>query len=149
MLVGLGLAESTPGPLIMVLQFVGFVGGWQHPGGLSPLAAATLGAAITTWCTFVPCFIWIFAGGPSVERLRGNAQLSAALSAITAAVVGVILNLAVWFGWHVIHPTPDRWDFFALVVGLAAFAGLQWRQWNVVYTIFACAALGVIWRFVG
>jgi chromate transporter len=146
MLVGLGLAESTPGPLIMVLQFVGFVGGWQHPGGLSPLAAATIGAAITTWCTFVPCFLWIFLGGPSVERLRGNPRLSAALSAITAAVVGVILNLAVWFGWHVIHPAPERWDGLAIVIGLAAFAGLQWRKWNVVYTILGCAALGVAWR---
>lgn len=148
MLVGLGLAESTPGPLIMVLQFVGFVGGWQHPGTLSPLGAATLGAAITTWCTFVPSFIWIFLGGPSIERLRGNEQLSATLSAITAAVVGVILNLAVWFAWHVIHPAADRWDWFALVLGLGAFAGLQWRKWNVVYVILACAALGIAWRFV-
>ncbi len=146
MLVGLGLAESTPGPLIMVLQFVGFVGGWQQPGGLPPLAAATIGAAITTWCTFVPCFLWIFLGGPSVERLRGKEQLSAALSAITAAVVGVILNLAVWFGWHVIHPGPGHWDAFAIALGLAAFSGLQWRRWNVVYTILACAALGVAWR---
>ncbi len=146
MLVGLGLAESTPGPLIMVLQFVGFAGGWQHPGGLSALGAATLGAAITTWCTFVPCFIWIFLGGPSVERLRGNVQLSAALSAITAAVVGVILNLAIWFGWHILHPAPDRWDGFALVIGLLAFAGLQWQKWNVIYTILACAALGMAWR---
>ena len=133
----------------MVLQFVGFVGGWQHAGGLSPITAATLGAAITTWCTFVPCFLWIFLGGPSIERLRGNERLSAALSAITAAVVGVILNLAVWFGWHVIHPEPERWDGFAIVVGLAAFAGLQWRKWNVVYTILACAVLGVAWRLIG
>jgi chromate transporter len=149
MMVGLGLAESTPGPLIMVLQFVGFVGGWQNPGGLNPLAAATLGAGITTWCTFVPCFIWIFAGGPSIEQLRGNRQLSAALSAITAAVVGVILNLAVWFGWHIIHPGPGQWDGFAIVLGVAAFAGLQWRRWNVVYTILTCAALGVAWRLAG
>ena len=146
MLVGLGLAESTPGPLIMVLQFVGFVGGWQQPGGLSALGAATLGAAITTWCTFVPCFIWIFLGGPSIERLRGNVQLSAALSAITAAVVGVILNLAVWFAWHIVHPAPTRWDWFAVALGVLAFTGLQWRKWNVIYTILACAALGVAWR---
>jgi chromate transporter len=146
MLAGLGLAESTPGPLVIVLQFVGFVGGWQHPGGLSALGAATLGAAITTWCTFVPSFIWIFLGGPSIERLRGNKLLSAALSAITAAVVGVILNLAVWFGWHVLHPAPNRWDGFALVIGLLAFAGLQWRRWNVIATILGCAALGVAWR---
>ncbi len=146
MLVGLGLAESTPGPLIMVLQFVGFVGGWQQPGGLSALGAATLGAAITTWCTFVPSFIWIFLGGPSIERLRGNLQLSAALSAITAAVVGVILNLAVWFAWHIIQPAAGRWDWFAVALGTVAFVGLQWRKWNVVYTILSCAALGVAWR---
>ena len=93
MLDGLGLAESTPGPLIMVVQFVGFVGGWNHPGNLSPLVAATLGAMITTWVTFVPCFLWIFLGAPYIEALRGRERLSAALSAITAAVVGVVLNL--------------------------------------------------------
>ena len=101
---GLGLAETTPGPLIMVLQFVGFLGGWHHPGQLAPIVAGTLGALITTWTTFVPCFLWIFLGAPHIEQLRGNRKLTAALSAVTAAVVGVVLNLAVWFGLHVLFP---------------------------------------------
>ena len=108
MLDGLGLAETTPGPLIMVVQFVGFVGAWQNPGGLAPLLAATLGALITTWVTFVPCFLWIFLGGPYLERLRGHRRLTSALSAITAAVVGVVLNLAVWFGVAGLLPGPRR-----------------------------------------
>ena len=111
MLDGLGLAETTPGPLIMVLQFVGFMGGWRNPGTSSPLLAGTLGALITTWTTFVPCFLWIFLGAPHIEQLRGNEKLSTALSAVTAAVVGVVLNLAVWFGIHVLlgcHSGRDR-----------------------------------------
>lgn len=102
MLDGLGMAESTPGPLIMVTQFVGFLGAWRDPGGLHPLLAGTLGGLLTTWVTFVPCFLWIFVGAPFVEALRSNAALSGALTAITAAVVGVILNLAVWFGLQVL-----------------------------------------------
>jgi len=102
MLDGLGMAETTPGPLIMVVQFVGFMGAYRNPGPLAPLLAGTLGALFTTWVTFVPCFLWIFLGAPYIERLRGNRSLSAALSAITAAVVGVILNLAVWFAFHVL-----------------------------------------------
>ena len=108
MLDGLALAETTPGPLIMVLQFVGFVGAWKLPAPFSPLVAATLGAAMTTWTTFLPCFLWIFVGAPHIGRLRENVRLNAALSAITAAVVGGVLNLAVWFGLHVLvskgHP---------------------------------------------
>ena len=100
MLGGLGLAETTPGPLIMVTQFVGFLAAFRDAGALPQLVAATLGAILTTWVTFMPCFLWIFAGAPFVEQLRGNRTLSAALSAITAAVVGVILNLAVWFAIH-------------------------------------------------
>ena len=102
MLDGLGMAESTPGPLIMVTQFVGFLGAWRAPGGLPPLVAATLGGLLTTWVTFVPCFLWIFVGAPYVEALRSNKALSGALAAITAAVVGVILNLAVWFALQVL-----------------------------------------------
>src|SRR4029079_9356230 len=122
MLDGLGLAETTPGPLIMVLQCVGFLGAWHHPGTLPPLLSATAGALITTWTTFVPCFLWIFLGAPHIEQLRGNVKLTAALSAVTAAVVGVILNLAVWFGKHVLLPGPNV-DWFAIVVTLVAFVG--------------------------
>src|SRR5205085_5170338 len=118
MMDGLGLAETTPGPLIMVLQFVGFMGGWQQPMGLSPLLAATLGALITTWTTFVPCFLWIFLGGPHIEQLRGNEKLSTALSAVTAAVVGVVLNLAVWFGLQVLFPGGKQIDWFAVAVSV-------------------------------
>ena len=102
MLDGLGMAETTPGPLIMVLQFVGFMAAFRDPGGLSPMLAGTLGGLLATWVTFTPCFLWIFLGAPFIEKLRGNQALSAALSAITAAVVGVILNLAVWFAIHTV-----------------------------------------------
>ena len=97
---GLGLAETTPGPLIMVVQFVAFLGAYRDPGGLDPWVAATIGALLTTWVTFVPSFVFIFLGAPFIEKLRGNKALSAALAAITAAVVGVVLNLAVWFALH-------------------------------------------------
>jgi chromate transporter len=108
MMDGLGLAETTPGPLIMVLQFVGFIGAWHNPGGLPPIVAATLGAFISTWATFVPCFLWILLGAPHIERLRGNLKLTTTLSAVTAAVVGVVLNLAVWFGLHVLFQMANR-----------------------------------------
>jgi chromate transporter len=146
MLDGLGLAETTPGPLIMVLQFVGFVGAWQQPGLLTPLAAATLGAAITTWATFAPCFLWIFLGAPYVERLRGNIRLNAALSAITAAVVGVILNLAVWFGWHVLQPQPGRIDWFAAALSAIAFVGLSRWKWDVIPVVLGGALAGLAWH---
>jgi chromate transporter len=100
MLDGLGLAETTPGPLILVGQFVGFLAAWRAPGPLDPWSAGAAGAALTLWVTFVPCFLWIFLGAPFIERLRGNRALDAALSAITAAVVGVVLNLGVWFALH-------------------------------------------------
>src|SRR4051812_31090793 len=102
MLDGLGMAETTPGPLIMVTQFVGFMAAFRAPGALPPLLAGTLGGLLTTWVTFAPCFLWIFVGAPYIERLRGNPALAGALSAITAAVVGVILNLAVWFALHTV-----------------------------------------------
>ncbi|MFM6854282.1 MAG: chromate efflux transporter [Sphingopyxis sp.] len=117
MLDGLGMAETTPGPLIMVLQFVGFMGAFRHPGLLPPLLAGTLGGLLATWVTFVPCFLWIFLGAPFIERLRGNRALTGALSAITAAVVGVVLNLGLWFAIHtlfrVVEPVavgPFGWD---------------------------------------
>lgn len=126
MLDGLGMAETTPGPLIMVVQFVGFLGAYRDAGALDPLVAATLAAVLTTWVTFVPCFLWIFLGAPYVERLRHNAALTAALSAITAAVVGVILNLAIWFGMHVLFASVGTVDFGALALDLPAFSSVQW-----------------------
>ncbi len=114
MLDGLGMAETTPGPLIMVTQFVGFMGAFRHPGDLPPLLAGTLGGLLTTWVTFTPCFLWIFLGAPFIETLRGNRALSGALAAITAAVVGVILNLAVWFALHVLFADRMAVDLWAL-----------------------------------
>lgn len=114
MLIGLGLAESTPGPLIMVTQFVGFLGAWTLPGSLTPLTAGILGALITTYVTFLPSFFFIFAGAPFIEAMAGNQRLQAALTGVTAAVVGVVLNLAVWFGYKVILPNGGSPDLFAL-----------------------------------
>src|SRR6185437_9132026 len=102
MLDGLGMAETTPGPLIMVLQFVGFMAAYRAPGTLSPMLAGTLGGLLATWVTFTPCFLWIFLGAPFIETLRDNKKLNAALSTITAAVVGVVLNLAIWFAIHTV-----------------------------------------------
>lgn len=149
MMDGLGLAETTPGPLIMVVQFVGFVAAWQNPGALLPLVAATLGALVTTWATFVPCFLWIFLGGPYIEQVRGNPKLTAALSAITAAVVGVILNLAVWFALHLFFPRTGVIDWFALVLSAAAFVILlRWNR-SVIPVILACGLIGLIYQLVG
>jgi chromate transporter len=149
MLDGLGLAETTPGPLIMVLQFVGFLGGWQHPGNLSPLLAATLGACITTWTTFVPCFLWIFLGAPYIEQMRGNAKLTAALSSVTAAVVGVVLNLAVWFGIQVLFPQAGQGrevNWFAIVISIIAFAGMLRWKWDIIPVILGAGVLGIVCR---
>jgi chromate transporter len=151
MLDGLGLAETTPGPLIMVVQFVGFLGGWNQPGALSPLAMATLGAAITTWTTFVPCFLWILLGAPHVERLRGNVRWSGALTAVTAAVVGVVLNLAVWFGLHVFFPqgvSAGVVDWFAVAVCIVAFVALQRFKAGVITIVLASGVLGLVWQMV-
>src|SRR5207247_8290970 len=146
MLDGLGLAETTPGPLIMVLQFVGFLGGWNQPGGLPPLLAATLGALITTWTTFVPCFLWVFLGGPHSEQLRGNVHLTTALSAITAAVVGVVMNLAVWFGMHILLPQNEPFNWFAAVVGVIAFIGMWRWEWNVVLGVLGSGIVCVVYE---
>jgi chromate transporter len=143
MMDGLGLAETTPGPLIMVLQFVGFMGGWNQPGGLTPLLAATLGALITTWVTFTPCFLWVFLGGPHIEQLRGNKRITMTLSAVTAAVVGVILNLAIWFALHVIFP-KEGIDWFAIGLGLAALlAMLRWKL-GVIPVVIAGGLIGLL-----
>ncbi|MES0004720.1 chromate efflux transporter [Mesorhizobium sp. M0062] len=121
---GLGLAETTPGPLILVLQFVGFVAAYRHAGAMGPLVAGSLGALLTLWVTFVPCFFWIFLGAPYIEALRGNKALSAALSAITAAVVGVVMNLALWFALHVVFGAVHR---VRLGMEVPVLSSLDWR----------------------
>jgi chromate transporter len=146
MMDGLGLAETTPGPLIMVTQFVGFLGAWQNPGPLPPLAAATLGALITTWSTFLPCFLWTLVGAPHIEQLRGNVTVTAALSAVTAAVVGVVLNLAVWFGLHVLFPRPGTVDWFAAALAGVAFAGMVRWKWGVIPVVAGAALVGWLYQ---
>lgn len=149
MMDGLALAETTPGPLVLVLQFVGFLGGWNHPAPLSPLAMATLAAFVSSWATFVPGFLFIFAGAPWIETSRRNSRLAAALSGVTAAVVGVILNLAVWFAWHVIHPGPDRYEALPVLLAAAFFALLQWAKWDVLWIVALGAASGLAAHFIG
>ena len=146
MLDGLGLAETTPGPLIMVLQFVGFLGAWNHPGNLPPLVSATLGALVTTWTTFVPCFLWVFLGAPYIEKLRDVKLLTAALSTVTAAVVGVILNLAVWFGLHVIFPGNEKVDWFALGLCAIAFVAMLRYKIDIIPVVLASGLLGLIYK---
>jgi chromate transporter len=146
MMDGLGLAETTPGPLIMVLQFVGFTAGWNQPGNLSPLLAATAGALITTWVTFTPCFLWVFLGGPHIEQLRGNKTISTALSAITAAVVGVILNLAVWFALHVVHQQTGAIDWFAVILGIIALVGMVRWKWEIVPVVLGGGVVGLLYK---
>jgi len=126
MLDGLGMAETTPGPLIMVVQFVGFMAAFRDPGLLEPMTAGVLGGLLATWVTFAPCFLWIFLGAPFVETLRGHRALSAALTAITAAVVGVILNLAVWFGLHVLFDEVRVFRGYGLTVDVPVLATVQW-----------------------
>ena len=160
MVTGLGLAESTPGPLIMVTEFVGFVGAYQHPGDLDPVVAGMLGAAVATWATFTPCFLWIFLGAPFIEHLRGNRRLSSALTSITAAIVGVVLNLAVWFAIHTIFervrevdllggpipiPVLGSVDWFALLIAMVTFVGLWRYRWNVVPVVLGSAIAGLVY----
>ena len=164
MLDGLGMAETTPGPLIMVTQFVGFMAAFRNPGALPPLAAGTLGGLLTTWVTFAPCFLWIFAGAPYVERLRGNRALAGALSAITASVVGVILNLAVWFALHTIFaetrvvalgplrldlPVPSSLDPAALLLALAALVAVFGLRLGTVPVLAGAALAGLALRLAG
>jgi chromate transporter len=126
MLDGLGMAETTPGPLIMVLQFVGFMGAFREAGWAAPLIAGTAGGLLATWVTFAPCFAWIFLGAPFMERLRANRALSAALSAVTAAVVGVILNLAIWFAIHVVWREVARIEAGPLSLELPVLGSIDW-----------------------
>jgi chromate transporter len=125
MLDGLGMAETTPGPLIMVLQFVGFMAAYRDPGGLAPLLAGVLGGLLATWVTFAPCFLWIFLGAPFIETLRSNRALAGALAAITAAVVGVILNLAVWFALHTIFRDVRPFRLHLLSFDMPVFASVD------------------------
>jgi chromate transporter len=164
MLDGLGLAETTPGPLILVTQFVGFLAAYREPGGLDPLAAGVLGAALTTWVTFVPCFLWIFLGAPYMEALRGRTSLDGALAAIRAAVVGVMLNLALWFALHVVFgalapwragpfevlvPEPASLDAFALGIAAAALVAMLRFHVGMLPTLAASALLGLVARWIG
>jgi len=162
MLDGLGMAETTPGPLIQVVQFVAFLGAYRQPGALSPMAAAFSGALITTWVTYVPCFYWIFLGAPYIERLRHATNFHAALSAITAAVVGVILNLAVWFSLHTLFGTVTEWRGLGLrvwapdwhtvngvscVLAVLAFVSLFYFKWGMLRTLAGSVALGAACYF--
>jgi chromate transporter len=161
MLDGLGMAETTPGPLIQVVQFVGFLGSYRQPEMFSPLVAGVLGSVLAAWMTFAPCFLWIFLGAPYIEYLRGNKVLSSALSGITAAVVGVILNLAVWFGLHVIFGVVNEqqlgalrlyvpeWatlNIAALVLTVVSFVALFRLKLGMLPTLGLSAGLGVIYR---
>lgn len=143
---GLALAETTPGPLIMVLQFIGFMAGWNNPGGLTPLASGVLGALLTTWATFLPCFLFIFSGAPYIETLRGNRSIGSALSGVTAAVVGVILNLALVFGVAVLFPAG--WvgspDWLAVGLAVAAFVALERLKVDVTLMILFGGLAGIV-----
>lgn len=143
MLVGLGLAETTPGPLILVLEFVGFVGGWQQPDLASPLAAALLGAAVTLWATFLPCFLFVLPAAPWIERLREWPLANAALTGITAAVVGVIANLALWFGWHLFAANDIARQALIATLALATLVALA-RGRSVLWLVPACAVAGAL-----
>jgi chromate transporter len=162
MLDGLGMAETTPGPLIQVVQFVGFMGAYRHPAPFDPLVAAIVASVLTTWVTFVPCFLWIFLGAPYIEQLRGNVLLSAGLSAITAAIVGVILNLSVWFAVHVVFGHVEEWRGFGLrvllpdltsanlpsiLIALGAFVALFRLRWNMILTLALAAAVGIVYAY--
>lgn len=162
MLDGLGLAETTPGPLIQVVQFVAFLGAYRRPGALSPLLSGMLGSLITTWATFTPCFLWIFLGAPYIEWLRGRRALSDALTAITAAVVGVILNLTVWFSLHTLFAEVHRmalgplrlwipeWrtlDPVALLITVASAWALLRARAGLLPTLAAATAAGMLWQW--
>lgn len=164
MLDGLGMAETTPGPLIQVLQFVAFLGAFRAPGALDPYLAATLAALLATWVTFTPCFLWIFLGAPFIERMRQNKPLSGALAAVTAAVVGVIANLALWFAVHTLFesraiiaigplalevPVLQSLNIIALALTLAAGFALLRLKLGVLTVILASSAMGILISLVG
>jgi chromate transporter len=164
MLDGLGMAETTPGPLIMVLQFVGFMAAFRDPGTLPPMLAGALGGLLATWVTFTPCFLWIFLGAPFIEVLRDNKVLNGALSAITAAVVGVVLNLAIWFALHTIFrevrpvrgfgfafdmPVLASVEPWALALAVVAVIAIFRFKMGMITTLLVCSAVGIGLHFVG
>lgn len=157
---GLGMAETTPGPAIQVVQFVGFLGAYRLSGGTDPMIAAIGGAVLVTWVTFAPSFLWIFAGAPHIDRLQGRRGMTAALNAITAAVVGVIANLGAWFGLHTLFPTVGErrigilriyvpeWvglDIVAAVLAVLGVVALTRLRWPVLRMIVVGAAIGAAW----
>ncbi len=142
MLDGLGMAETTPGPLIQVVQFVGFMGAWREAGSMNPIVAATLASVLTTWVTFVPCFLWIFLGAPFIESLRDNRALAGAMSAITAAVVGVIVNLALWFALHTLFRDLVPVRDFGLHLDVPVWSSINWPA-----AVLTAAAIVAIFRF--
>jgi chromate transporter len=146
MMDGLALAETTPGPLIMVNQFVAYVAAYLHAPGLPPAAAGAIAGLLATWVTFVPSMLWIFLGAPYIESLRRNAELSSALTAITAAVVGVVLNLAVNFTHHALLPETGGFEWFTLGASLVAFIGLTKFKWGMVPVILGAALAGFVWK---
>ncbi|HSW63943.1 MAG TPA: chromate efflux transporter [Dissulfurispiraceae bacterium] len=146
MMDALALAETTPGPLIMVNQFVGYVAAYLNPGTLSPGMAGLFGGLLTTWVTFVPSFLMILLFAPYIEVLRKNAMLSTALAAVTAAVVGVVLNLGVTFTWHALVPDKGGLDWYALVASIVTFYGLQYRHWPMIPVIIGSSAAGYVWK---
>ncbi|MEM8860316.1 MAG: chromate efflux transporter [Chloroflexota bacterium] len=163
MLDGLGMAETTPGPLVQVVQFVGFMGAYRNPGTFTPLQAGVIGSLITTWVTFVPCFLWIFLGAPFIEFWRNNKSLTTALSGITAAVVGVILNLAVWFALQTLFgvvnevqlgplrlqiPEWNTIDPFALLIAIGAFVALFRFKLNMLWTLLGSAGISMVYYFI-
>jgi chromate transporter len=162
MLDGLGMAETTPGPLIQVVQFVGFMGAFRNAGALDPIVAGILASVLVTWVTYLPSFFFIFTGAPYIERLRGNKNLTTALSAITAAVVGVVLNLGVWFSIHTLFGKVGELRFGALHLPLPEWATMDWGavlitlvalfvylklHWDMLKTIGVCAVLGLLIHF--
>jgi chromate transporter len=155
---GLGLAETTPGPLIMVTQFVGYLAAFRAPEPFTPLVAGVLGAALTTWVTFAPCFLWIFAMAPWMDRLQRAPALKGGLAAVTAAVVGVIANLALWFALHVLFarvsvlvagplrlqwPEPASFDWRAALISVAALVLIFGARWGIIRTLAVTAAMGL------
>ncbi|MGD9851550.1 MAG: chromate efflux transporter [Nitrospirales bacterium] len=145
MMDGFALAETTPGPLIMVLQFVGFMAGWNQAGDFSQIGSAVLAALLTTYSTFLPCFLFIFLGAPYIELLRGNRDLNGALSTITAAVVGVIMNLAMVLGMSLLWPHGWEREFhvIGLILFLTAFLALYWLKFNILWVLLIGAVLGL------